>query len=56
MIMVIGLNLIPNALEMAGVKSLIAGETGAMTSVLIACTTLGLALIISKFGKGFFHS
>ncbi|EIF6156585.1 uracil-xanthine permease [Clostridium perfringens] len=54
MIMVIGLNLIPNALEMAGVKSLIAGETGAMTSVLIACTTLGLALIISKFGKGFF--
>lgn len=54
MIMVIGLNLIPNALNMTGVTSLIAGEAGAGINVLIAGITLGLALIISKFGKGFF--
>lgn len=54
MIMVIGLNLIPTALEMAGVKSLIAGEALGVTNIIIAGTTLGLALLITKFGKGYF--
>lgn len=54
MIMVIGLNLIPTALEMAGVKSLIAGEALGATNIIIAGTTLGLALLITKFGKGYF--
>lgn len=53
MIMVIGLNLIPTALDMAGVNSIIAGDAGASTSLMIAIVTLGLALIIKKFGKGF---
>lgn len=54
MIMVIGLNLIPNALSMAGVTSLISGESGAFSTVLVALVTLALALSISKLGKGFF--
>lgn len=54
MIMVIGLNLIPNALNMAGVGALFSGEAGAYKTVLIAFITLALALTISKFGKGFF--
>lgn len=54
MIMVIGLNLIPTALDMAGVNAVIAGESGAQASLMIAIITLGLALIIKKFGKGFF--
>ena len=53
MIMVIGLNLIPTALDMAGVNSLVAGESGALTSVIIAAVTLSITLIIKTFGKGF---
>ena len=46
MIMVIGLNLIPDALKNAGVNGLLSGESGAIRNVLIASITLGLALII----------
>lgn len=53
MIMVIGLNLIPTALDMAGLNSVIAGEAGAGKSLSIAIITLGLALTIKRFGKGF---
>ena len=53
MIMVIGLNLIPTALDMAGVNSLVAGESGALTTVIIAVITLSVTLIIKTFGKGF---
>ena len=53
MIMVIGLNLIPTALDMAGVNSLVAGESGALTTVIIAAITLSVTLIIKTFGKGF---
>ncbi len=41
MIMVIGLNLIPTALDMA------------MTNILIAVITLGTTLLVKHFGKGF---
>lgn len=41
MIMVIGLNLIPTALDMA------------MTNIIIAVITLGTTLLIKNFGKGF---
>ncbi|MGL5315198.1 MAG: uracil-xanthine permease family protein [Peptostreptococcaceae bacterium] len=41
MIAVIGLNLIPTALDMAS------------NNILIGCLTLGIALSINKFGKGF---
>lgn len=54
MIIVIGLNLIPNALEMSGIKPLIFGDIKSINIVLISCTTLGLALGINKFGKGLF--
>ncbi|GAB6167769.1 solute carrier family 23 protein [Clostridium carnis] len=53
MIVVIGLNLIPTALEMAGLNAVIANEAGASTKLMIAGITLGLALAIKKFGKGF---
>ena len=53
MIIVIGMNLIPTALDMAGLNAFIAGEKGAATSLIIAVITLGLALIIKKIGKGF---
>lgn len=53
MIMVIGLNLIPTALDMAGVNAVIAGEAGATTSLFIAIITLTLALGIKFFAKGF---
>lgn len=52
MIMVIGLNLIPDALKNAGVNGLLGGESGAIRNVLIAAVTLGLALIIKHYGKG----
>lgn len=52
MIMVIGLNLIPNSLNDAGVNSLLAGETGALTAVTIAAATLGTAILIRTFCKG----
>ena len=45
MIIVIGLNLIPDALKNAGVN-------GLLRNVLIASITLGLALIIKHYGKG----
>lgn len=53
MIIVIGVNLIPTALNMAGVNAVIAGEAGATKSLIIAIITLGLALAIKRFGKGF---
>ena len=53
MIMVIGLNLIPTALDMAGVNSLAAGQAGAATTVMVAIVTLAVTLIIKTFGKGF---
>lgn len=53
MIIVIGFNLIPTALDMAGLNALIAGEAGAVTNIIIAVITLGLAITIKKFGKGF---
>ena len=52
MIMVIGLNLVPTALDMAGVNSLVAGQADAKISVMIAAITLLVTLIIQKFGKG----
>ena len=52
MIIVIGLNLIPDALKNAGVNGLLSGESGAIRNVLIASITLGLALIIKHYGKG----
>lgn len=53
MIIVIGLNLIPTALDMAGVNALFAGTEGAILNVGIALITLTIALVIKKFGKGF---
>lgn len=53
MIIVIGLNLIPIALDMAGVNALFAGTEGAILNVGIALITLTIALVIKKFGKGF---
>lgn len=53
MIMVIGLNLIPTALDMAGVNAVFAKTEGAWLSVGIAAITLTIALVIKKFGKGF---
>ena len=52
MIIVIGLNLIPDALKNAGVNGLLSGQSGAIRNVLIASITLGLALIIKHYGKG----
>ncbi|WP_097032662.1 uracil-xanthine permease family protein [Clostridium tertium] len=53
MIIVIGVNLIPTALDMAGVNSFIAGEAGSGKALIIAIITLGLALSIKRFTKGF---
>ncbi|MGL5615785.1 MAG: uracil-xanthine permease family protein [Sarcina sp.] len=53
MIIVIGLNLVPTALDMAGVKSLIAGESNAGVTVLLAAVTFIAAIAIRKFSKGF---
>lgn len=52
MIIVIGVNLIPTALDMAGVNAFIAGEANSLTPLLIAIITLGLALSIKKFTNG----
>lgn len=53
MIIVIGLNLVPTALDMAGVKSLIAGESAATVTVLLSAVTFVAAIAIRKFSKGF---
>ncbi|WP_195429312.1 uracil-xanthine permease family protein [Clostridium sp. D46t1_190503_E9] len=53
MIVVIGVNLIPTALDMAGVNSFIAGKAGSGKELIIAIITLGLALCIKRFTKGF---
>lgn len=53
MIMVIGLNLIPTALDMAGVNAVIAKEAGSGIGLSIAIVTLFLAILIKKFAKGF---
>ena len=53
MIIVIGVNLIPTALDMAGLNAFVAGEEGASINLIIAIITLGLALSIKKVGKGF---
>ena len=53
MIIVIGVNLIPTALNMAGINDYFSGVEGATTRVGIAILTLGLALVIRKFAKGF---
>ena len=53
MIIVIGLNLIPTALDMTGIMSIASGGNNAVVSVIIACITLGIALLIKKFSKGF---
>ncbi len=52
MIIVIGVNLIPTALDMAGVNAFIAGEANSITPLLISIITLGLALSIKKFTNG----
>ncbi|WP_283591000.1 uracil-xanthine permease family protein, partial [Clostridium chauvoei] len=52
MIMVIGLNLIPTALDMAGVNAVIAKEAGSGIGLSIAIVTLFLAILIKKFAKG----
>ncbi|MEN8076626.1 uracil-xanthine permease family protein [Clostridioides difficile] len=53
MIVVIGVNLIPTALEMTGITELLSGANGALTNVIIACITLSIALLIKKFSNGF---
>ena len=53
MIMVIGINLMPTALDMAGVNALIAGTEGAGLTVTIAAITFAIALIIKFTTKGF---
>lgn len=53
MIIVIGVNLLPTALNMAGVNAFIAGEQGSGKNIAIAVLTLSLALLIRKIGKGF---
>ncbi|WP_195264899.1 uracil-xanthine permease family protein [Clostridium sp. 1001275B_160808_H3] len=53
MIVVIGVNLIPTALDMAGVNSFIAGKAGSGKELIIAIITLGLASCIKRFTKGF---
>ncbi|MCR1950246.1 uracil-xanthine permease family protein [Clostridium sp. DSM 100503] len=53
MIVVIGVNLIPTALDMAGVNSFMAGKAGSGKELIIAIITLGLALCIKRFTKGF---
>lgn len=53
MIIVIGVNLIPNALEMTGAVELISGNKSALIGVVVSIITLGIALLIKKFSKGF---
>lgn len=53
MIIVIGLNLIPTALDMTGVTKIVSGDKSAIISVIIAIITLIIALAIQKFNKGF---
>ena len=53
MIIVIGLNLIPNALDMTGVTKLISGTNSALIGVVISIITLSIALLIKKFSNGF---
>lgn len=53
MIIVIGVNLIPTALGMAGITDLFSGVEGAGKNVAIAALTFALALLIRKFAKGF---
>jgi uracil permease len=53
MIMVIGLNLIPVALGMTGVNSLMAGDVTAVNQVKVAAITLATALLVRAFAKGF---
>lgn len=53
MIIVIGLNLVPTALDMAGVNSLVKGESIGTIAVTISVVTLVSALAIRKFAKGF---
>ncbi|MCQ2969391.1 MAG: uracil-xanthine permease family protein [Clostridium sp.] len=52
MIIVIGLNLIPDSLKNAGVNDLLTGQAGAIKNVIISAITLGLALSIKHYGKG----
>lgn len=52
-IMVIGLTLLPVAIDMAGVNSFIKGEEGALNNVLLAGATLATALLVRTFAKGF---
>lgn len=53
MIIVIGLNLIPTALDMTGATSLLAGDKSALLGVVIAIITLSIALLIKRFSNGF---
>lgn len=53
MIMVIGLNLIPTALDMTGFSSLIKGQAGVFNNVIVAIITLATALLVRAFAKGF---
>lgn len=53
MIIVIGINLIPTALEMTGITELMSGTKSALTGVIIALITLSIALLIKKFSNGF---
>lgn len=53
MIIVIGVNLIPTALDMTGIPNLLAGEKSALIGVVIAAITLSIALLIKRFSNGF---
>ena len=53
MIIVIGLNLIPTALDMTGVTQIASGDKNTIVSVIIATITLAIVLAIKKFNKGF---
>lgn len=55
MIIVIGLNLIPTALDMTGVTQIASGDKNTIVSVIIATITLTLTIVlaIKKFNKGF---
>ena len=53
MIIVIGLNLIPTALDMTGVTQISSGDKNTIVSVIIATITLAIVLAIKKFNKGF---
>lgn len=53
MIMVIGLNLVPVALDMTGFTSLVKGQAGTFNNVIVAVITLATALLVKAFAKGF---